>query len=427
MRNTAVQPAKILIRRGAKTMTLVFVLATGLLLAGFGSAFALVQAPSLTPTHEDILRGFDASALSASREDVAYGGSYDPVGMIVKWQKPIVYRIEGLRSRPAAINLAITTLQQQAALAGIELRAAKAPSEANYTIAFDNVAGYDLGDRKAVCFLTFNFNTSGHMQWAKLQINLAAPSLERCVRHEILHGFGLMNHPHRLHSVLSYHVGDHMADITEADIVMLRSLYDPRIKPAMSRLAALTVADGLIEANRRALNPRAPAKTDPAPVLRDVIADLDKAATGGNVRAMMYLAEAAWQGYGMPKDPARMTAWIERASATRDVVARFDLAHALGSGRYMPKDEARAAALYRRNAELGHAVSQNNYAVMLRDGLGVPADPVAALAWFTLAARGNVASAERSRQALIQRLPPAGQQEAARRAATWRPTTEAAR
>ncbi len=427
MRNTAVQPVKSLIRRGVLTKARATVLATTLLLAGFSSAFALVQAPSLTPTHEDVLRGFDASALSASREDVAYGGTYDPVGMIVKWQKPIVYKIEGLRSRPEAINLAIATLQQQAALAGIEVRAAKAPSEANYTIAFGNAAGYNLGDRKAVCFLTYNFNTSGHMQWAKLQINLAAPSLERCVRHEILHGFGLMNHPHRLHSVLSYHVGDQMADITEADMVMLRSLYDPRIKPAMSRLAALTVADGLIEANRRALNPRAPAKTDPAPVLRDVIADLDKAATSGNVRAMMYLAEAAWQGYGMPKDPARMTAWIERASTTRDVVARFDLAHALGSGRYMPKDEARAAALYRRNAELGHAVSQNNYAVMLRDGLGVPPDPVAALAWFTLAARGNVASAERSRQALMQQLPPAGQQEAARRAAAWRPAAEAAR
>lgn len=402
-------------------------LAAVLLFAGLGTAVALVQAPNRNPTHEDILRGFDASALSASREDVAYGGSYDPVGMIVKWQKPIVYRIEGLRSRPDAINLAIATLQQQAALAGIEVRAARAPSEANYTIAFRNVANFDIGDRKAVCYLTYNFNTTGQMQWASLQINLAAPSLERCVRHEILHGFGLMNHPHRLHSVLSYHVGDQMAELTEADIVMLRSLYDPRIRPAMSRLAALTVADGLIEANRRILNPQAPPKTDPAPVLRDVIADLDKAAAGGNVRAMMYLAEAAWQGYGMAKDPVRMAALIDRASATHDVVARFDLAHALGSGRYMPRDDARAAALYRRNAESGHAVSQNNYAVMLRDGLGVPVDRVAALTWFTLAARGNVAIAERSRQALLRSLPPEQQQEAARRAAAWRPAADPAR
>ena len=417
------QPAKILIRRWSATLALT----AGLVLAGVGSAIALVEAPNRNPTHEDILRGFDASALSASREDVAYGGTYEPVGMIVKWQTPIVYRIEGLRARPDAISLAIATLQQQAALAGIAVRAAKAPSEANYTLAFSNVAGYDLGDRKAVCFITYNFNTTGQMQWARLQINLAAPSLERCVRHEILHGFGLMNHPHRLHSVLSYHVGDRMAELTEADLVLLKSLYDPRIKPAMSRLAALSVADGLIEANRRALNPRAPAKTDPAPVLRDALADLDHAAAGGNVRAMMYLAEAAWQGYGMAKDPARMAAWIERAAATRDIVARFDLAHALASGRYMPQDEARAAALYRRNAEQGHAVSQNNYAVMLRDGVGVPVDRVAALTWFTLAARGQVASAERSRQALMQSLPPEQQREAARRAAAWRPGTEAAR
>lgn len=424
MGNKVVRPLKSLLRQGVLATAVALALLAG---AAVVPAAALVEAPDRNPKHDDILRGFDASALSASREDVAYGGTYDPVGMVVKWQKPIVYRIEGLRSRPDAINLAIATLQQQAALAGIEVRAAKAPSEANYTLAFSNVAGYDLGDRKAVCFITYSFNTTGQMQWAKLQINLAAPSLERCVRHEILHGFGLMNHPHRLHSVLSYHVGDQMAELTEADLVLLKSLYDPRITPAMSRLAALNVADTLIEANRRALNPRAPPKTDPAPVLRDVLADLDRAATGGNVRAMMYLAEAAWQGYGMAKDPARMTAWIERASATRDVVARFDLAHALASGRYVPKDNARAAALYRRNAEQGHAVSQNNYAVMLRDGTGVPVDRVAALTWFTLAARGQVAIAERSRQALMQSLPPDQQREAVRRAAAWKPVAEPAR
>lgn len=119
------QPAKSLIRRGAVKIALVAVLVWALLLAGLGSAAALVQTPNQTPTHEDILRGFDASALSASREDVAYGGTYDPVGMIVKWQKPIIYKIEGLRARPDAINFAIATLQQQAVLAGLEVRAAR--------------------------------------------------------------------------------------------------------------------------------------------------------------------------------------------------------------------------------------------------------------------------------------------------------------
>lgn len=415
----------------------------GLLLAGLAAALLAApaavyaqaparpqpspQPPNRTPSHEDILRGFDASALSASRDDLAYGGTYDPVGMIVKWQKPIVYRIEGLRSRPEAITLAIATLKQQAAIAGLELRAAAAPSEANYTLAFRNVANFNVGDRKAICYVTYNFNTTGQMQWASLQINLAAPSLERCVQHEILHSLGLLNHPHHLHSVMSYRTGDQFATLTEADQVMLRSLYDPRIAPAMSRLAALVAVDGLIETNRRALNPQAPPKTDPAPVLRDVLADLEQAAAGNSVRALMYLAEAAWQGYGMAPNPTRMAALIDRAAATRDIVERFDLAFAMSSGRYVPKDPARAAALYRRNAELGHAVSQNNYAVILRDGIGVPVDRTAALMWFTLAARGNVAVAARSRQILMQSLPAEQQQEAARRVAAWKPATEAAR
>lgn len=394
---------------------------------GTGTAAARDQPPAAIPSHEDILRGFDASVLSASRDDLAYGGSYDPVGMVVKWQKPIVYAIEGLRSRPEAIALAIATLKRQADLAGIPIRQAVNAGEANYTIVFHSVANFNIGDRKAICYVTYNFNTNGHMQWAKLQINLAAPSLERCVRHEVLHGFGLLNHPHSLHSVMSYRTGDRVADLTEADLVMLRTLYDARITPAMSRIAALVMADGLIEANRRAINPQAPPKTAPTAVLRDVIAELEQTAANDNVRAMMYLAEAARHGYGMPPNPARMNALIDRAAGTTNMLARFDLAHALGSGRYVPRDDARAAALYRRNAELGHAVSQNNLAVMLRDGIGVPVDKTAALTWFTIAARGNVPVAERSRQRLAETLPPEQQREAMMRAAAWKPGPEAAR
>lgn len=125
------QPVKNLLRSAAIRAALCLGMVPGLALGaalglgvvlGAERAAARVEAPSRTPTHEDILRGFDASALSASRDDVAYGGSYDPVGMIVKWQKPIVYKIEGLRSRPDAINLAVATLKQQAALVGLEVR-----------------------------------------------------------------------------------------------------------------------------------------------------------------------------------------------------------------------------------------------------------------------------------------------------------------
>lgn len=391
---------------------------------GFGPTAARTP-PNTNPSHEEILRGFDASALWASREDVAHGGTYNPAGMIVKWQKPILYKIEGIHSRPDLINLAIATLKRQAAIAGIEARPAGAQEPANYTMGFRNVASFDLGDRKAICYAGPNYNTSGHIQHVNLQINLAAPNIERCVRHEILHSFGLLNHPHSLHSVLSYYTT--VADLTEADQVMLLSLYDPRIRPGMSRLAALTVADGLIEEKRRQINPRAPPKTSPAPVLRDAVADLQAAANTGTVRAQLYLAEAAWKGYGMAPDAGRMQAMLDRATATRDIVSRFDVAFALLAGSYVPKDEARAAALFQRNADLGHEVSQNNLAVLLRDGRGVAIDKVAALTWFTIAARRNYAPAERARASLAATLPPEQQETARLRAAAWKPRPEGAR
>ncbi len=418
---TAMQDVKSLTRMAAAAAVL---LGLGL---GFGPALA--QTTGRNPSHEDILRGFDASALWASREDLGYGATYNPVGMIVKWQKPILYRIDGFRFKPEMITFAIAALQRQAGIAGVEVREAAAGDEANYTIMFRDVERFEMSSGcKASCYMTPRFDhVSGHMISATLQINLSAANLERCIVHEILHGFGLFNHPHRLHSVLSYYTNAFVHDLTEPDEVMLRSLYDARLKPATSRLGALVLADGLIEEKRRAINPAAPPKSDPAPVLRDVVADLEKAADGGSQRAMLYLAEAARRGYGMAKDTGRMKALLDRAEAIDTLPARFDLAHALASGRYVAKDEARAARLYRQNAELGHQASQNNLAVLLRDGKGIEMDKAAALAWFTIAARDNYALAERNRQKLAESLPPEQQEAARARAAAWKPPTEAAK
>lgn len=379
--------------------------------------------PAATPSHDDILRGFDASALWAARDDVAFGGAYNPTGMIVKWQKPILYRVEAA-ARPDVAAFAVKTLQRQAAIAGLEARAATAQEAPNYTISFRS-GSFAADNRQAICAAGPSYNTSGLINHASLQISLSAPSLERCIAHEVLHSFGLLNHPHRLNSLLSYYT--EATDLTEADKVMLLALYDPRIRPGMSRLAALSLADGVIEEKRRAINPAAPPKTDAAPVLRVAIAELQSAANTGNTRAMLYLAEAAWKGYGMAPDPQQMQAMLARAAATNDPAARFDIAFALMNGSYVPKDESQAFALFQHNAEQGHAVSQNNVAVMLRDGRGVTPDPVAALTWFTIAARNNYAPSERSRALLAARLPPEQQELARARAAAWKPGQKIAR
>ncbi len=401
-------------------------MAAGWLLA---SGPAMAQTTGKNPSHEDILRGFDAAALWASREDVGYGGTYIPTGMIVKWDKPIVYRLDGMTHKPAMRDYAVKALQKQAAIAGLEVREATAYDPANYTIVFGDVDVFVMANgRKAGCYMRPIYDyRSGKMISAELRINLSSRDVERCIVHEVLHGFGLLNHPHKLHSVLSYYTVAFVFDLTEPDEVLLRTLYDPRIKAGMSRLPALLAADGIIEEKRRALNPAAPPKTDAAAVIANAVTDLEKAAAAGNVRAMLHLAEAARHGHGMPKDRHRMAALLDRAAGQADPAQRFDLAYALAFGWFVPKDEARAAAIYRLNAEAGHASSQNNLAVLLRDGKGVAEDKIEALMWFTLAARGNLAVAEQNRQKLLPMLDAAAQQDAARRIEAWKPAGQGAK
>lgn len=402
------------------------IVSAGLLLAGLaaglGAGPGAAQTTGKNPSHADILRGFDAAVFWASREDVDYGGTYNPVGFVMRWQTDILYRVDGLRFKPDIIALAIAALRQQAAIAGVPVREAKDEEDANFILVFRDVANFSLQGRKASCYMNINYDRlSGRISKATLQMNLSAAGLERCVRHETLHGFGLLNHPHKLHSLLSYYTSSFVYDMTEADIVMLQTLYDPRMKAGMSRLPGLVLADQILEEKRRALNPAAPPKTDSTAIFQATVADLEKAAAAGNMRATLYLTEAHQNGIVVPQDAGKARAIIDQAAQQTETAKRFDLAYALAEGLQVARDEALAAMLYRSNAEAGHRASQNNLAVLLRDGRGVPRNKMEALMWFTIAASTDYALAERNRQSLLPQLEPILQDEAKQRAAAWKP------
>jgi hypothetical protein len=402
----------------------------GLLAPGMTGG-AVAQTTGRNPSHEDILRGLDAAAFWASREDVSYGGSYNPTGFVIKWTGEIRYRIDGFTYNGKAIETAVGTLRRQADVAGVVVREAATADAANFTIVFENVEVFRLGSvaRRAGCYMEPSYDeSSGRMTAAVLHVNLAKPAeIDRCIVHETLHGFGLLNHPHKLHSVLSYYTQRLAFDLTEADIVMLKTLYDPRLKAGMRRLQALQLADGIIEEKRRALTPAAPARTDTAHVLREAAADLEAAASQGNVKAMLHLAQAHRIGAVVAKDQATSDGWLDRAAALPDGAARFDLAYALAGGHYGIRDDARAVAIYRPLAMSGHRVAQNNLAVLLRDGRGVEQDRTEALFWFTVAATSGYPLAERNRKRLADQLGEPQSAEAVQRAAAWKPGPEAAR
>lgn len=400
-----------------------------LLAAGMAAA----QTTGKNPSHEDILRGFDISALYAdtAQGTTGFGSGATLTGVVVRWENPIVYSLDGLQYDKARIAETVETLKKFADLAGIVVKeGAVGGKDVNFRIVFrntDNLRASNGG--KVGCLTSWNSdNWTGRLNWAELQINLAYQAgISQCIQHELLHAFGLRGHPHKLHSILSYYTTRFVFEPTEADIVLLQTLYDRRIKAGMPRLEAVVLANGIIEEKRRALNPAAPPATSPDAVLADIRASIVALAESGNVRAMLHLAEAFRGGKGAELDPQRSKAWLDRATASIDPVQRFDAAYALQFGRIVPRDQERAARLYAGIADTGQAAAQNNLGNMLRNGHGLATDKIEALKWFILSAKAGNKLAEKNRDSLSAELADDERGEAERRAGAWKPVAQAAR
>lgn len=402
-------------------------------LSGLLISAADAQTTGKNPSHADILRGFDIAALYAdtTQGTTGFGSGATLTGMVVRWDNPIVYSLDGLQYDKTSMAETVKTLKKFADLAGIVVKeGAVGGKDVNFRIIFrntDNLRASNGG--KVGCLTSWNSdNWTGRLNWAELQINLAYQSgISQCIQHELLHAFGLRGHPHKLHSILSYYTTRFVFEPTEADIVLLQTLYDRRIKTGMPRLEAVTLASGIIEEKRRALNPAAPPATPPDAVLADIRASIVTLAESGNVRAMLHLAEAFRSGKGADLDPERSRIWLERATASIDPVQRFDAAYALQFGRIVQRDQERAARLYAGIADTGQASAQNNLGHMLRHGHGLTTDKVEALKWFILSAKTGNKLAEKNRDSLSAELAEDERSEAQQRAAAWKPAVEAAR
>lgn len=402
-------------------------------LSGLLVSPADAQTTGKNPSHADILRGFDIAALYAdtTQGTTGFGSGATLTGVVVRWDNPVVYSLDGLQYDKTSIAETVKTLKKFADLAGIAVREGTVGGkDVNFRIIFrntDNLRASNGG--KVGCLTSWNSdNWTGRLNWAELQINLAYTSgINQCIQHELLHAFGLRGHPHKLHSILSYYTTRFVFEPTEADIVLLQTLYDRRIKTGMPRLEAVALASGIIEEKRRVLNPGAPPATSPDAVLADIRGSIVALAESGNARAMLHLAEAFRSGKGADLDPERSRLWLDRAMASTDPVQRFDVAYALQFGRIVPRDHARAARLYSGIADTGQASAQNNLGTMLRSGHGLATDKVDALKWFILSAKTGNKLAEKNRDSLSAELAEDERSEAERRAAAWRPAAEAAR
>lgn len=364
---------------------------------------APVRAEGIEP--ERLLQHFDELVLHRSGDD-------SKSGQVRKWVEPIRVRLIGTQTGFYGPD-AVAALRRIAAVAGVAVE--EVPEEstnANYTMEFMDTAFLLAAGRTASCVARTRTNSEGRILWVHLLLNYRNPlGMRRCVDHEIGHSFGF-GHSHIADSVMSYAAG--RATMTPLDHLILRALYDKRMKPGTARLAAL-------EQVKTVLAELAGEPPGPADYLDTAAARMAADAEAGDIWTQNQLGWAYESGEGRSKDYAEALRWYRRSAEAGNSFGMFKLGWFATKGLAQPADDALAIAWYRKAAALRHAVAQNNLGFHFREGKGAPADTVEAMMWFEIAARTGYALAIRNRDELAGTMPAADLAEARRRAESWKP------
>ncbi len=152
-----------------------------------------------------------------------------------------------------------------------------------------------------------------------------------------------------------------------------------------------------------------------------------KAANVGYAPAQFYLAKLYEDGdAGVKKDPAEARRWTQRAAEGGDPKAMHNLGLYYFHGDGGPKNVAQAAIWFRRAADLGLVDSQYNLAQLYEQGLGVAQNPAEAYKWFLIASKSGDGESKASAERLKGQLSPSAQQAAERAAGAFRPESAAA-
>ncbi len=145
---------------------------------------------------------------------------------------------------------------------------------------------------------------------------------------------------------------------------------------------------------------------------------IKKAANLGYAPAQFYLAKLYEAGgAGVKKDADQARVWTQRAADGGDQKAMHNLALYYFEGAGGPKNTTLAAQWFHRAADLGLVDSQYNLARLYEEGFGVSQNPAEAYKWYLIAARAGDGESRTSAQRLKSQLSPEAQAAAERAAA----------
>ena len=147
------------------------------------------------------------------------------------------------------------------------------------------------------------------------------------------------------------------------------------------------------------------------------VAIVSKAANLGYAPAQFYLAKLYEAGgAGLKKDAGQARVWTQRAADGGDEKAMHNLALYYFEGTGGPKNTTLAAQWFHRAADLGLVDSQYNLGRLYEEGFGVSQNPAEAYKWYLIAARAGDAESRTSAQRLKSQLSPEAQAAAERAA-----------
>jgi len=155
--------------------------------------------------------------------------------------------------------------------------------------------------------------------------------------------------------------------------------------------------------------------------------EVRRVANLGYAPAQFYLAKLYENGgAGVAKDMTEARRWTERAAQGGDRKAMHNLALYYFEGQGGPKNSTTAAQWFRRAADLGLVDSQYNLGRLYEEGFGVSQNAAEAYKWFMIAGRAGDKDAAASAERIKDSLTPAAQAVAERAASAFRPTEAAA-
>ena len=152
------------------------------------------------------------------------------------------------------------------------------------------------------------------------------------------------------------------------------------------------------------------------------VRSLRRAADLGYPPAQFYMAKLYESGdVGVPKNVIEARKWTERAAQGGDRKAMHNLALNYFEGSGGPKNLTMAAQWFSRAADLGLVDSQYNLARLYEEGYGVSQNPAEAYKWYLIAARSGDAESRAAADRIKRRLSVFGQKAAEHSAQAFTP------